>query len=553
VQKILASDGFFFHGFGRQVAIEGDIMIIKGGPAVYSFTFDGTAWNEFDKATPLEGDSFYHFTGAYPLPIALDGDTSDPNRTAVIGAWDNNINWPAFYAYRADVAHKLFPEDPFARGPIDRFGVSIAVENNTIMVGADSAFGDGVTNTGAVFVYTFDGTNWNYVQKLLASDRITDGLFGASIAIDGNTALIGALAQDRTNDNGAVYVFNFDGTKWNEVQKLTTSGTTSLFDSGFGRNVAIDGNTAIVSDGTLRDTPVYIFTFDGTNWSEAQKLRPEDVGATSAFGDTIAIEGGTAIVGDWGSQTGVAGSAYVYTRGPGGSWSYSANLQASDYVSGDGIPSSVGLSDGTVILGASGDDDNGDNSGSAYVYSLNFTRFKDVPTDYWAREFIEILADSGITAGCGNDNYCPEDTVTRAQMAVFLERGMRGSDFVPPPAAGNVFLDVGADDFAASYIEQLFADGITGGCGSNNYCPNNPVTRAQMAVFMLRAIDASCPAPSGDLPVFLDVPEGSFAKEFIECFADLGISSGCGGGNFCPDDPVTRAQMAVFLVRAFGL
>ena len=89
---------------------------------------------------------------------------------------------------------------------------------------------------------------------------------------------------------------------------------------------------------------------------------------------------------------------------------------------------------------------------------------------------------SGITAGCGIDNSCPEDPVTRAQMAMFLERGMRGGDFRPPAAIGNVFLDVAAHDFAAAFIEQLFIDGITPGCGNNNYCPNNAVTRAQMAV-----------------------------------------------------------------------
>lgn len=131
--------------------------------------------------------------------------------------------------------------------------------------------------------------------------------------------------------------------------------------------------------------------------------------------------------------------------------------------------------------------------------------FNDVPTDYWAFSFIETFAANGITAGCGGGNYCPENPVTRSQMAVFLERGMRGSGFSPPVASGNVFTDVAATDFAASFIEQLFLDGITGGCGNNNYCPSDQVTRAQMAVFLLRAEHGAGYSPPQSAGVFGDV------------------------------------------------
>jgi len=179
--------------------------------------------------------------------------------------------------------------------------------------------------------------------------------------------------------------------------------------------------------------------------------------------------------------------------------------------------------------------------------------FNDVPTDYWAFSFIEVLAANGISAGCGNDNYCPDDAVTRAQMAVFLERGMRGSGFIPPPATGNTFLDVSAAAFAAAFIEQFFLDGITSGCGGNNYCPADAVTRAQMAVFLLRAKHGAGFTPPPATGIFADAPLGSFAVDWIEQLAAEGITVGCGGGNYCPNDAVTRAQMAVFLVRAFGL
>jgi len=138
-------------------------------------------------------------------------------------------------------------------------------------------------------------------------------------------------------------------------------------------------------------------------------------------------------------------------------------------------------------------------------------------------------------------------------MAVFLERGINGSGYVPPPASGNVFDDVAAGDFAASFIEQLAADGITAGCGNNNYCPNDIVSRAQMAVFLLRAkygADHSPPAATG---VFDDIDLSHWAAPWIEQLAAEGITAGCGNNNYCPAANVTRAQMAVFLVRTFGL
>jgi len=185
--------------------------------------------------------------------------------------------------------------------------------------------------------------------------------------------------------------------------------------------------------------------------------------------------------------------------------------------------------------------------------AVSAERFSDVPPDHWAFSFIETLADSGITAGCGNDNYCPSSPVTRAQMAVFLERGIHGSDFSPPAATGNVFLDVAATDFAASFIEQLFRDGITSGCGNNNYCPEAAVTRDQMAVFLLRAKHGSGYSPPPAIGVFNDVLLSHWAVHWIEQLAAEGITSGCGNGNYCPGATVTRDQMAVFLVRTFGL
>ncbi len=196
------------------------------------------------------------------------------------------------------------------------------------------------------------------------------------------------------------------------------------------------------------------------------------------------------------------------------------------------------------------DDDNDGVPDDLDAFPLGFV---DVPQDYFAFTFVESLALSGITGGCGNASYCPEDPVSRAQMAVFLERGIHGSGFTPPTATGQLFVDVPANSFAAAYIEALFLDGITGGCGGGAFCPNGTVTRAQMAVFLLRARHGASYTPPPASGVFTDVANDYWAAGWIEQLAAEGITGGCGGGNYCPDNPVTRAQMAVFLVRTFGL
>jgi hypothetical protein len=190
--------------------------------------------------------------------------------------------------------------------------------------------------------------------------------------------------------------------------------------------------------------------------------------------------------------------------------------------------------------------------------STSTATFADVSVGYWAWQQIETLYATGVTGGCGTSPlmYCPESPVTRAQMAVFLERSIHGSSYTPPAIGSSTgFADVPATYWAAAWIKQLSAEGITAGCGGNNYCPESPVTRAQMAVFLLRAKygAAYTPPDMGDSTGFGDVPANYWSASWIKQLAAEGITGGCGSGNYCPDTPVTRAQMAVFLVRTFSL
>jgi N-acetylneuraminic acid mutarotase len=204
-------------------------------------------------------------------------------------------------------------------------------------------------------------------------------------------------------------------------------------------------------------------------------------------------------------------------------------------------------------------------SGTITVADQTFTvlqgaEFADVPQSDPFYTFIGKMSAHGITSSCGAGNYCPASPVTRAQMAVFLERAMRGGSFVPPVAQcvnGHTanFTDVpcpGNPAIFTDFIEQLRADGVTLGCGVGLYCPNDSVTRAQMAIFIERALGNFTP-PLALAQRFTDVPPEHFAFPFVADLAARAVTLGCNATHYCPDQAVTRGQMAAFLVRAFGL
>jgi len=167
---------------------------------------------------------------------------------------------------------------------------------------------------------------------------------------------------------------------------------------------------------------------------------------------------------------------------------------------------------------------------------------------------VDSAAMNGVTSGCGAGNFCPAASTSRASVAVFLLRGKNGGLYAPPPATGTVFADVLAGAPAADFIEELANEGITAGCGEDSYCPSAPVTRAVMAVLLLKTLHgATYTPPPATGGVFADVPADAFAAAWIEQLFAEGITAGCGGGNFCPDAAVSRAQAAAFIVRTFGL
>jgi hypothetical protein len=178
--------------------------------------------------------------------------------------------------------------------------------------------------------------------------------------------------------------------------------------------------------------------------------------------------------------------------------------------------------------------------------------FTDVPTSNPFSDAISVLKLWGVTTGCAADRYCPGDSVTRGQIAVFVVRSLLGDNFAFP--ATPFFSDVPTTHPFFKYIQKMRDLGISNSCGLNTYCPEGTVTRADMALFLVRGklrplFGETIPAPT--TPYFTDVPSTSTQFAVIQKLRELGVTNGCTATTYCPDAAVTREQMAVFLSRSF--
>jgi S-layer family protein/all-beta uncharacterized protein len=242
------------------------------------------------------------------------------------------------------------------------------------------------------------------------------------------------------------------------------------------------------------------------------------------------------------------------TSGAGCNWSATTSDQWITINSG-----SPGSGDGTVNYTVAINSGPNTRTGAITVAGITFiivqgVPFLDVPTTHPFYTEIGKLSARGVTLGCGGENYCPNDPVTREQMAAFIMRAK--GEFNPPTPPSQRFNDVPPSNPFYNSIDRLAALGITVGCQSNPplYCPTDPVKRDQMAAFIMRGLgEFNPPTPPGQR--FNDVPPSNLFYNFIDRLAVLQITLGCTPDHllYCPNDSVTRGQMAAFLVRAFGL
>ena len=353
-----------------------DVNDTDSGSA-YVFSNDGGTWIQTGKLTADEITDGVGYTGYdnFGRSVSISGNT------IVVGADGNDANGRdsggAYVFIKPDTDWndktqdaKLAASDGVASISKSVFGSSVSADGNTVVIGAP---GDDY-NTGAAYVFTNNGGTWTQASKLTADDGAGGDRFGYSVSISGNTIVIGAYGDnDKGSDSGSAYVFSNDGGTWTQVAKLTADDGASFDSSGY--SVSISGNTIVI--GAYRDDDkgsdsgsAYVFSNDGGTWTQVAKLTADDGASFDNFGYSVSISGNTIVIGayrddDKGSDS---GSAYVFSN-DGGSWNQAAKLTADDGAEDDNFGISVSIDGNTIVVGARYEDENDDNSGAVYVFS----------------------------------------------------------------------------------------------------------------------------------------------------------------------------------------
>jgi len=373
-QKVTAPDGVAEDWFGTAVALDGDTALVGAygddvhghdrQGSVYVFTRSGTTWSLQQQLTASDGEQY----ALFGLSVALSGST------AVVGAPGDGPG-SAYVFTRAGATwgerDKLTALDAEAG---DYFGESVAIDGSTILVGAYRDDIDANTDQGSAYVFAPSGLlNWEQEAKLIAEDGAATDAFGVSVALAGDTALVGAYWDDvEGNENqGSAYVFTRQEATWTQRAQLTAAGGEAS--DNFGYAVALDGDTALV--GAYWDLAATVFTGSEATWTQQAQLTAAGGVIEDYFGCAVALDRDTAVVGAYRDTVDTnqrQGSAYIFTRS-GTTWTQEAQLTASDGAAEDLFGDSVAVSGDTTLVGASSDDvDTNADQGSAYFFERLF-------------------------------------------------------------------------------------------------------------------------------------------------------------------------------------
>ena len=484
--KLLADDGAGGDEFGFPVGI-------SGATAIVGAKFDDDSGNASGSAYLLDLSDPVNPTQIAKL-LADDGEPGDHfgesvaispdgiGTTAIVGAPrddDNGINSGSAYLFdtiTGRLIFKLLPDDGAFN---DLFGWSVAINDTTAIVGAWRDDDNG-NNSGSA--YLFDTITGRQIAKLVPSDGAGGDRFGWSVAIIGATAIVGAsLDDDNGTNSGSAYLF--DTTTGLQIAKLLPDDGAAH--DQFGVSVAISGATAIVGawgDDDNGSNSGSAYLFDTTTGRQVAKLLPEDGAGGDSFGVFVAISGTTAVVGAMhdGDNGFESGSAYLFDTTTG---LQIAKFLPNDGAEGDHIGISVAISGATAIVGAFWDDDNGTDSGSAYLFSAIHIDFEE-PQEFPA--FGEATVEAvGSFDAAGNDT---QDVVViipgsipsgTGNVQVFLNQGndnktgdwngLQAGELIP---VGNIpsgitagffnddaFLDLAVSNAGDNQLSILLGDG----------------------------------------------------------------------------------------------
>jgi hypothetical protein len=573
---------------------------IAGHVRVYIWDGDTDVWVQ--QGVDIDGEAAFDWSG---FAVALSGDGT----TLAIGAPFNDNSAGHVRVYIWDGVIEAWVQqggDIDGEAAFDWSGYAVAMSSDGTTLAIGAPFND--NSAGHVRVYIWDGDTDAWVQQggdIDGEAAFDESGYAVAMSSDGTTLAIGAPGNDVGGDGDShvghvrVYIWDGDTDAWVQ-QGVDIDGEGAGDYSGYAVALSSDGTTLAIGApldavGHVRvyvaDAPVLVgmpedllveaagssgTTVDYTVPTATDRADSAPVvscvpasGSLFPIGTTTVTCTATDSVGNSSAATfdvtvdDTVAPATTLVSGPSGtvtssdaSFTFSTNeastfsckLDSGSYASCTSPTSYSGLAAGghTFRVRATDRAGNVDASPAARSWTVSFPEFKDSRNSVFADD-IGRLAAAGITKGCNppaNDRFCPDDFVTRGQMAAFLTRALS------LPAATEQFSDVATTDTFAAPIGALAAAGITKGCNSAGtlFCPDDNVTRGQMAAFLTRAL--SLPAATEQ---FRDVATTDTFAAPIGALAKAGITKGCNppaNDRFCPDDFVTRGQMAAFLVRA---
>ncbi|HWN94582.1 MAG TPA: FG-GAP repeat protein, partial [Methylomirabilota bacterium] len=404
--------------FGYAVAISGDTMVVGawasyfGAGTAYVFVRTGESWIEQTYLQPGSLDFF-----AFGTSVAIC------TNTIVIGARvaappGDPVPWVdgAAFVYVRDGTNWSQQTILQPSNLRNNFGISVSVCGDIAVVGADRDSTNGF-DSGAAYVFVRTGTNWTEEAYLHASNADPGDRFGMSVSVSGETVVVGAYGEDSSatgvngsqgnnigfGDSGAAYVFTRSGTTWPQQAYLKASDTS--IDDLFGHSVAVSGNTAVIGargeasnatgvqntsqrtaeqddDHAPEAGAAYVFVRTGTNWSQQAYLKASNAEHSDYFGSSVAVSGDTVVVGAFGEDSNAsgvngnqsndsepsAGAAYVFVRDGAGTWQQQAYLKASNTDTNDFFGWAVAVAENTIVAGAYAEDGTALESGAAYVF-----------------------------------------------------------------------------------------------------------------------------------------------------------------------------------------
>jgi hypothetical protein len=385
IEKVIGSDEGDIFAFTAPVA--GAVYEVDGGSGLNAIDLSNFSSSQatVDKAAgtitvALPGDA--HFTIKYEdvailqlsdAVMVLDGLVADAGQD-VVAAEGDLVSLDATGSAPMEVSEShteslaLLPSEG---GAGDLHGFSVAIEGDLAAVGSYRS-DDGSADSGCVYLYQKVGDSWTEIAQLHASDADAGDFFGYSVALSGDTLIVGAVGDEEGGSlSGSAYIFRDTGSGWTQVAKLTADDAAP--GDLFGVSVALSGNVALI--GASRDDgagessgSVYVFEDTGSGWSQAAKLTASDAEAGDFFGHTLSISGTTAIVGSQGDDSGGvdSGSATIFTKVDGG-WQEIAKLAPSTQEAGAAFGNSVAISGDTAIVGAAREG----GTGAAYIFQLS--------------------------------------------------------------------------------------------------------------------------------------------------------------------------------------